>query len=165
MLLTLCSCKMSDRTRMNMIVVVAENGDEHHLDVDLMHHVSDVKDHMQHVLGLPARRQALYFNNAELMDATELAFLGHDNARTTLVINQEENRFDVIVRMETTEIIVEVEEMDSVRQLKEKIYQRTAGPHGQRVVLHHEGVEMTNRRRLCRYGVGMNSEIIATFQP
>lgn len=150
---------------MNMIVVVAENGDEHHLQVDLMHHVSDVKHHMQLVLGIPARRQALYFNRAELMDATEMAFLGLDNARTTLVINQEENRFNVIIKMETSEIIVEVEEMDYVRQLKEKIYQRIGGPHGERVVLHYEGVEMTNRRRLCLYGVGMNSEIIATFQP
>lgn len=150
---------------MNMIVVVAENGDEHHLDVDLMHHVSDVKDHMQGVLGLPARRQALYYNHAELTDATELAFLGLKNARTTLVINEEENRFDVRIRTETGEIIVEVEEMDYVRQLKEKIYQRIGGPHGQRVVLHYEGAEMTNRRRLCRYGVRMNSEIIATFQP
>lgn len=149
---------------MNIVVLEAENDREHQVMVAPMDHVSQVKVQMQNRLGIPARRQALYFNNNELMDNTELGSLGVDNARITLVINLEQNRFNVIIKIMTSEITVEVEEMDCVGLLKHKIYQRIVVPYGQQLVLHYEGAVMAQRRRLCEYGVDMNSEIIATYR-
>ena len=151
---------------MYIVVLELQNGHELRLQVDPLDHVSVVKEKVQLLLGFPVHRQILSFNNTELIDTIELEFFGiKENSRISLGINSEENRFTIRLIIVTSEVFMEVEEMDYVVMLRRKIYQDIGAPTGQQIVLYHKGKVMVNHRRLCKYALGMNSEIIVSFKP
>lgn len=51
-----------------------------------------------------------------------------------------------------------------VVSLKDKILDKIGAPHEEQLALFYRGNEMRNDQHFCEYRVGMNSEIIATFE-
>lgn len=146
-----------------MHIVIVNGHLEHHLVVDPLECVFEVKEKLQ-LLGYPVCKQILSFNGEELTDWIGLNL--HDvteNARLILTINSTQKPFKIKIKI-LGEIFLEVEEMDTVVSLKDKILDKIGAPHEEQLALFYRGNEMRNDQHLCEYRVRMNSEIIATFE-
>ncbi|KAJ8620931.1 hypothetical protein MRB53_029460 [Persea americana] len=150
---------------MHIVIVTGER--ELHLNVDGEALVLEVKEQLELLLGIPKRRQTLVFDDDELEDWTEIENFGvEENSRITLTINSEENRFKLFVRiLEREAILLNIEEMDTVLSLKERIQKRIDAPRELELALFHKCTEMRDDQRLCEYRVSTHSEIIATLKP
>lgn len=131
--------------------------------------ILQVKQKLERLWGIPVRRQTLSFDDMELKDSMDLEDLEllhiEENSHIALTVNSDENRFQIIVKLPTTMISLEVEEMDTMASLKDRIQQNIGGPSDQKLILSYQGVEVRDNQRLHKYKLGMHSEIIATFEP
>lgn len=146
------------------IVIVTEGGDLP-LQVGLMESVLEVKQKLEFLLGVPVPRQTLSIYDVELVDGFEMEFYGiNESTRINLTITSITNRFQILVKILTSDIFLEVEGMDTVISLKEKIHKSIGAPTKQ-LLLFYLGTEMEDHWHLSDHGIGMNSEIIAIFKP
>lgn len=150
---------------MHIVIVMPEV--EQHLEVNPTETILELKQKLEPLLGIPARRQSLFFDEMELTDLpdSETLELLHVKEDTHLIlyINSDENIFQIVVKLAGTEIHLEVEEMDTVASLKEKI-DENFGPTEQLIEVFYQGTEMRDHQCLCEYKLAKYSEIIATFK-
>lgn len=148
-----------------IIYVVTEEG-EIPLEVDLMETVLVVKQKLQLLLRVPVARQTLSIYDIELVDGFEMEFYGiNKNTRINLTIMPSNNKFQIVVKLLTRDRIdLEVEAMDTVISLKDKIHNNIGVPIRQ-LTLFYLGTELENHWRLSDYGIGLHSEILAILKP
>ncbi|KAJ8620383.1 hypothetical protein MRB53_028912 [Persea americana] len=148
-----------------MIIYVVTGEGEIPLEVDLMETVLVVKQKLQLLLRVPVARQTLSIYDIELVDGFEMEFYGvNKNTRINLTIMPNNNKFQIVVKLLTREIDLEVEAMDTVVSLKDKIHSNIGVPIRQ-LILFYLGTELENQLRLSDYGIGLHSEILAILKP
>lgn len=148
-----------------MIIYVVTGEGEIPLEVDLMETVLVVKQKLQLLLRVPVARQTLSLYDIELVDGFEMEFYGvNKNTRINLTIMPNNNKFQIVVKLLTREIDLEVEAMDTVVSLKDKIHSNIGVPIRQ-LILFYLGTELENQLRLSDYGIGLHSEILAILKP
>lgn len=149
-----------------MHVAIVTEGGEHPLEVDPMETTAEVKQNLEGLLSIPARRQILSCDQPDFFDFMTMEFLGvKENDRIVLTINSEENRYKIMVKISARVISLVVEEMDTVANLKNKIQENIGGLNGQQITLFYKDSKMRDNGRLFEYKLGMNSEIIAALEP
>ncbi|RWR94302.1 polyubiquitin 8 [Cinnamomum micranthum f. kanehirae] len=149
-----------------MHIVIVTEGGEHPIEVDPMETTAEVKQNLEGLLSIPARRQTLSCDQPDFFDFMTMDFLGvKENDRIVLTINSKENRYKIIVKISARVISLDVEEMDTVASLKNKIQESIGGLNIEQITLFYKDSKMRDNGRLCEYKLGMNSEIIATLDP
>ncbi|CAI9090304.1 OLC1v1025051C1 [Oldenlandia corymbosa var. corymbosa] len=153
-----------------MKVTISVEGSEFSLDVEPQESVLRIKQKIEHILRIPVASQALSIWGWELIDGLDMEDYSTIDESTKIVLTirkpapiplppaNSKNR--ITVKFSARKIVLEVDQTETVRSLKEKIHIVDGTPI-KRMALFFAGRELDEEfRYLTAYGISDNAEIV-----
>lgn len=147
-----------------MKVLVIVKGFEFSLEVGTKEPIIQLKNKIQHFLGIPTESQTLQVYDWELLDGQDLDdYLISEGTKIHLSI-LESSKLNITLKLSTKTINMEVDTTDTVHSLKEKIHIVDGTPIN-RMALCYCGMELQYEFGYLReYGIQEGSEINVVFK-
>ncbi|KAL3509684.1 hypothetical protein ACH5RR_029085 [Cinchona calisaya] len=151
-----------------MRVAIVLGGSEFTIDIEPQETILKIKQKIEHLLSVPVASQTLTIWGWELIDGLDMEDypIINDGTKIDLNINSfpthdvQNSKIQITVKFSARKINIEVEKVETVRSLKEKIHIIDGTPI-KRMALFFSGKEMDEEfRYLSYYGISNFAEII-----
>ncbi|KAA8524588.1 hypothetical protein F0562_011011 [Nyssa sinensis] len=152
-----------------MRVIIVTGSSEFTIEVGLQEPIHEIKQKIEHFLGVPVASQTLTVSGWELIDGLDLEDypIVEEGTKIDLTTKcciqppfEHRNKIQIVVKFPARKINIEVDRTETVGSLKEKIHIIDGTPI-KRMTLFFSGTEMEeDYRNLVEYGICEFSEII-----
>nr|XP_010910585.1 polyubiquitin-like [Elaeis guineensis] len=159
------------------VIFETSRGRHFSIEIGFFDTVLEIKEKIQRYEGYPVSSQKLLFKGQELIDDHDTEYYEIlQGSRLQLIITETDDerqvktedagRIHVIVKIPISkrQLTLEVDVMDSVSRLKERIQEFEGAPVN-RFALFYGSMELQDTRALAEYGVAENSEVNVVVRP
>ncbi|KAL3838732.1 hypothetical protein ACJIZ3_023323 [Penstemon smallii] len=151
------------------LIFLPNRGNPFYLEVGYFDTILEIKEKIQKFHGIPTSKQTLSFNGKTLHDELNIHSSDIlDRSRIHLLIATEfssSSKIQLLLKMPTSKqgISIEMDINETIRRLKEKIYEIEGIPIS-RLVINSNGIELHDHKSIHEYDMSDNEEIIVAVR-